>query len=314
MLGFRSWVVSIALASLLLLGATPAADTSPPRGEAPAAGSLSGTIAVPATPSVSVTGSIAATGTALATSVDRVSGAIVAMSVGDARVGSGVVIGPGLVLTSSQAVTTSPLVTGAILTGAGDIGSYRVLVRNDKLGLVLLGVGITDAKPVVWGDSSGLIRGTRVLALGMPTISREVIPLKGTVSSSPISFGNVFVSTDIPADPLIEGGALVLPDGRLVGIMVSQGRGLAKGDRGLAVTSQAAKAFVDSYLATQAANAAEAAGASTRLWIRRGVLAIGIILFSVLGWWFRRWYKGMEAREEARAHEEDRGEEPSAEE
>ena len=138
---------------------------------------------------------------------------------------------------------------------------------TSSLGLTLLGVDFTDVKPVVWGDSNQLVRGHECARAGDAVDLARREPAQGSVSSPPIASGNQFVVTDIPIDPLVEGGALVLPDGRLVGIIVSQGRGLQKGDLGLAATSQAAKAFVDEYQAKQAAEAAEAAGASTRLWV-----------------------------------------------
>jgi hypothetical protein len=265
-----------------------------------AAGSMDAVI-----PEAPATGSVNATG-APKTSIEQISDSVVAITVGARRVGSGVAIGPNRILTSSSLVATSVLQGGvpAIFTTEGNLLPLSIIIKDDTLGLALLSAVMPAATPVVWGDSTRLISGTKVFALGIPTEERSsVARLPGEVKSSPIASGNQQVITSIPIDPLVEGGALVTPDGKLVGIVVSKGKGLKPGDPGIAVTSKSAEEFVNAYDAKQAAVAAEAATAVIDRWIRRGIMLLGILILSILGWFFRRWYKRMEAREAAKEAE-----------
>jgi S1-C subfamily serine protease len=287
----RASSLMIAVLSLSLVAAAPATRSAAPT-------SMDAVI-----PEVPATGTASTVATATPkTSVEQMGRSVVAVSLGPNRVGSAVAVGPFRVLTSSKLVTATPGgQIPAIFTVQGDLLPFTILAEDSEIGLALLHVSLPDALPVVWGDSRELVAGTPVLALGVPTGERAVLELTGTVSSSPISTGNRLVLTNIPIDPLIEGGALVTPDGRLMGIVVSKGLGARPGDLGWAVTSQSAREFVKSYDDKQAAVAAEAASAIIDRWIKRGIMLLALGVFSVLGWLFRRWYKRMEAREEAKA-------------
>ncbi len=258
------------------------------------AGAVTTASSSPAPTSVAAAMSLAAT-----TSVGQVGEAIVAMTASDARTGSGIIIGPGRVLTSTRVISKNPQVITTVMTTGGTFLPFKVLYHDDQLGLALLSVDVSAVKPVVWGDSSKLVADEKVIALGIGSGNREIEKLNGTVSAPPAATGNTLVLTDIKLDPLIEGGALLTPDGKLVGVVTAKSSDRVVGELGWAVTAKAAQDFVAAYDKQQSEALANAARSVADKWFGRAILLVFLIIVFFLGRAFRRWYKRMEAREDA---------------
>lgn len=288
-----------ALVPLLLVAAAPATPAPTATQAAASATSAAAASGPSSTAEASGTSRVATASLVATTSVEQAGTAIVAMAAGDVRTGSGIIVGPGRVLTSSRVISKDPRVITTVMTTGGDLLPFRVLYHDDRLGLVLLEVNVPDVKQVVWGDSGKLVADEKVEALGIGSGNREVETLKGTVSAPPAATGNDLVLTDIKLDPLIEGGALVTPDGKLVGVVTAKSSDRVVGELGWAVTSKAARDFLAAYDKQQSEALATAARDVFAKWIGRAILLVFLVIVFFLGRAFRRWYKRMEAREEA---------------
>ena len=111
--------------------------------------------------------------------------------------------------------------------------------------------------------------------------------------------GNDLMITDIKIDPLVEGGPLVQPDGKIVGIVVSRGQGEAGGQLGWAVTSEAVQEFVRGVQVKDELAAAEASKRTFRRIVAWSVLFLIFALFVLVARAFQKWYRRMEERESA---------------
>lgn len=265
-----------------------------------AAASLALVAATPATGALDMSASATSSAEASAAGgIDAAGNGIVAMTSGAVRTGSAVMVGPGLWMTSTHVVGTDPHVQNAIMTVSGTFYTFKEISRDKALGIVLLGADVPDAKPLPWGEGRKLIADDKVVALGIGSGNRELLPQTGVVKSPAASFGSDLMLTDIKMDPLVEGGALVTADGKLVGIVVSKGQGQLGGQLGWAVTSEAARTFVTDFQKQQAAERAAKQTQQAVRWVKIAFLAVFVLLMALFGRWFRHWYKRMEAREEA---------------
>jgi hypothetical protein len=253
-------------------------------------------------PTADLGGSVAASSSAAApNAVDayqRAGDAIVAMVSGPQRTGSALVVAPGLLVTSVQIVNLKGGQTSQIMSVQGDMVPFTVVARDKRLGLVLLSAPV-DAKPVVWGSGAGLQIDDKVIALGIGSENRGVLEQKGTIKSPAFANGKDLMITDIKIDPLVEGGALVRPDGKIAGIVVAKGQGDIGGGLGWAVTSEAVQSFVKTVAAKKAEQEAAIKQRTAQRVVAWTILLafLGLMTFAARA--FRRWYKRMEAREEA---------------
>jgi S1-C subfamily serine protease len=238
-------------------------------------------------------------------SVAAAGGSIVAMTAAAERTGSGVMVSPGRILTSTRVLKQNDP-TVSIMTVDGALHSFTVVARDENLGLVLLAADIPGVQPIAgWGEAGTLTAGDNVHMMGLQSGARQVLDLKGTISSPAAATGGDLILTDIKLDPLVEGGALITADGKLAGLVTAKSQSPELGELGWAVTSEAARKFIDSIAVKQKEAAAESAAVVIRRWIVRAVLAFILLLFTLFGWWFRRWYKRMEARERAAGEDAD---------
>ena len=255
--------------------------------------------ATPAAPGGSLSASSTAATLTPEARLAAVSQAIVAMTGGNKRTGSGIVIAPNRVLTSTRVLKHDDP-TARIMTLDGTLHTFTVVARDEQLGLALLQASLATVKPFPgWGDSNVLKAGEAVSALGIQSGVREVLTLPGAISSPAAATPGGLILTDIRLDPLIEGGALITPDGRLVGITTAKSQSPEVGELGWAVTSDAARGFLGGIERQRQAAEEEALVTVIRRWVARSVLAVFALLFGLFGWWFRRWYKRMEQREMA---------------
>lgn len=272
---------------------------APPNGPAPV-DSVLPTVGTPASAASSAASTDASASSEV--SLSLAGQAIVAMTWKAERTGSGIVIAPNRVLTSTRVLHKDDP-TVRIMTVDGEQYSFKVVAKDDQLGLALLEPDrLLTVKPFLgWTDANKLIAGDPVYALGIQSTARSLLEMPGKVSSPSAATGGSLILTDIKLDPLVEGGALAMPDGKVAGIVTAKSHNREVGELGWAVTSEAAREFLGGIDAVQKAKEAEALTTIIRRWVVRLVLLAFLGVFALFGWWFRRWYKRMEQREAAAA-------------
>ncbi|MHB8965606.1 MAG: trypsin-like peptidase domain-containing protein [Coriobacteriia bacterium] len=157
------------------------------------------------------------------TSLDRATGAVVVITAGAERIGTGVIVADDRVLTAAHVVDAAAGLEARVLV-ADVLESYQVLAIDRKRDLALLAVAIpAGVQSIVWGSSESLERGQDVIVLGFPIGLRSVSLTKGVVSSPLQTYeGLTYVQTDAAINPGNSGGPLVDLDGRLVGLNVAK--------------------------------------------------------------------------------------------
>jgi hypothetical protein len=134
--------------------------------------------------------------------------------------GSGVVVGPGIVVTNCHVLKDSHDIT--VKVGREE---YRAtpLSADEEHDLCRLSVGGLGAPAVAMSSVSQLRTGQRVFAIGAPQ-GLELTISEGIVSSlRPVADGTV-IQTSAPISPGSSGGGLFDASGRLVGIVTFQHR------------------------------------------------------------------------------------------
>ncbi|MFO0566959.1 MAG: Do family serine endopeptidase [Polyangiaceae bacterium] len=136
--------------------------------------------------------------------------------------GSGVVIGPSLVVTNNHVVADAEQLK-VITSDKRELG-VKVLGTDPKSDLALLSLeGDTHGLvPLELGDSSRLRLGDVVLAVGNPfgvgqTVTMGIVSAKGRANMGIVDYED-FIQTDAAINPGNSGGALIDMEGRLVGI------------------------------------------------------------------------------------------------
>jgi hypothetical protein len=180
-------------------------------------------------------------------SLERATDAVVAITAGAERIGTGVVIAPDRVLTVSHVVDAASALPARVLV-ADRLVPFTVVAIDRQRDLALLAADIPDDVPaIVWGDSAALRRGEDVIALGFPIGLKSVSLTKGVVSSPLQTYlGARYVQTDAAINPGNSGGPLVDAEGRLVGINVAKVAGVEIDAVGFSVPGAEALAFVQS--------------------------------------------------------------------
>lgn len=158
-----------------------------------------------------------------ASSLERATDAVVAVTSGAERIGSGVVVGRNRVITAAHVVDAASARPARIVAG-GALLTYEVVAVDRHRDLALLSADLPGAVPaIVFGDSGVLARGQDVIALGFPIGLRSVSLTKGVVSSPRQLYdGMAYVQTDAAINPGNSGGPLVDGQGRLVGVNVAK--------------------------------------------------------------------------------------------
>lgn len=161
---------------------------------------------------------------AVESTLERATDAVVAITLGADRVGTGIVIADDRVLTAAHVADAAAGALPARILVRDALVPYDVLAIDRARDLALLAATIPDdVEPIVWGNSALLAQGEEVVALGFP-IGLESVTLTKGVVSSPMQFfeGDTFVQTDAAINPGNSGGPLVDTEGRLVGINVAK--------------------------------------------------------------------------------------------
>jgi serine protease Do len=136
--------------------------------------------------------------------------------------GSGVIVGAGLVLTSNHVVEGADEIT--VTTNDRRDFKAKLAGTDPKSDLALLRIeGDTSSlRPITWGRSSALRLGEYVLAVGNPfgvgqTVTMGIVSAVGRADLGIVDYED-FIQTDAAINPGNSGGALVNLRGELVGI------------------------------------------------------------------------------------------------
>jgi hypothetical protein len=178
------------------------------------------------------------------TGLDRATGAVVALTSGGDRIGTGVVVAPDYVLTAAHVIDGGVGTQMRVLT-SNDLAAFTLVSIDRERDLALLEASLPAVTPIQWGDSAKLARGQDVIVLGFPLGLKSVSLTKGVVSSPMQQVeGRWFIQTDAAINPGNSGGPLVDTDGRLVGINVMKASQQVVDRIGFAVPGTEALAFV----------------------------------------------------------------------
>ncbi len=146
---------------------------------------------------------------------------------GGYSMGSGVVVGPRLVLTCFHVIDEGPDPLIWIEGPGGVLGlACRVVAKRPDLDLALLRVVAENCPPLspaLWGDSSELRPGDPVFAVGYPFDTDRSVQA-GIISglgARLTGFEPAVLATDAAINPGHSGGGLFDSRGRLVGVPVA---------------------------------------------------------------------------------------------
>lgn len=132
--------------------------------------------------------------------------------------GSGVVIGPGSVITNCHVAMRGDTLE---VTLAGESYSASVEVANEERDLCLLNVSGLVAPAVSLGSVDSLKVGQRVYAVGAPQ-GLDLTISDGIVSALRESQGSKIIQTSAPVSSGSSGGGLFDTSGRMIGVVTFQ--------------------------------------------------------------------------------------------
>ena len=168
--------------------------------------------------------------------------------------GSGVIVtADGYIVTNNHVVAEAVDVEVVL----ADRRQYkgRVVATDPKTDVAVVKINATGLPTVPWGDSSALVVGDFVLAIGNPlglsrTATFGIVSAVGRADVGVADFED-FIQTDAPINPGNSGGALVNINGELVGIntAIASPTGGSVGV-GFAVPSNMARAAMQSLIKT----------------------------------------------------------------
>jgi serine protease Do len=168
--------------------------------------------------------------------------------------GSGVIVtADGFIVTNNHVVAEAVDVEVVL----ADRRQYkgRVVATDPKTDVAVVKIHATGLPTVSWGDSSALVVGDFVLAIGNPlglsrTATFGIVSAVGRADVGVADFED-FIQTDAPINPGNSGGALVNINGELVGIntAIASPTGGSVGV-GFAIPSNMARAAMQSLIKT----------------------------------------------------------------
>ena len=163
--------------------------------------------------------------------------------------GSGVIISAdGFIVTNNHVISGAESIT--VRLPDGPEYTARLIGTDVRTDIALIKIDATGLTPAVFGDSSALVVGESVLAVGNP-----LGELGGTVTGGMISAldrdiaidGEIMtlLQTDAAVNPGNSGGGLFNMRGELIGVVNAKSGGLNVEGLGFAIPSNTAKAVVD---------------------------------------------------------------------
>ncbi|MDH5553090.1 MAG: Do family serine endopeptidase [Nitrosomonas sp.] len=137
------------------------------------------------------------------------------------NLGSGVIVSPkGYILTNHHVVATADEVEVALIDGRKT--KARVIGTDPGTDLAVLKINLKDLTAITFGQSSDVMVGDIVLAVGNPfgvgqTVTMGIVGALGRSQVGINTFEN-FIQTDAAINPGNSGGALTDTSGNLIGI------------------------------------------------------------------------------------------------
>jgi S1-C subfamily serine protease len=183
--------------------------------------------------------------------VDKATNSVVSFAVEKiGKVGSGVVVADGYVLTNFHVISAIFDVNQQYgVEGYIDLGNntlpYKVVEYDEALDLALVRVRGLDRPSMAWGKSTGLQSGQEVFVLGYPAGLDKVSTARGIISQPRQVLGkDTFIQTDAAISGGNSGGALVDTQGRIIGINTAMLHGEKVENIGLARPIDTATDFI----------------------------------------------------------------------
>jgi serine protease Do len=168
--------------------------------------------------------------------------------------GSGVIVSPDGYIVTNNHVVADAVDVEVILA---DRRQYKgkVVATDPKTDVAVVKIQAMNLPAAVWGDSSNLVVGDFVLAIGNPlglsrTVTFGIVSAVGRADVGVADFED-FIQTDAPINPGNSGGALVNINGEVVGIntAIASPTGGSVGV-GFAIPSNMARAAMQSLIKT----------------------------------------------------------------
>jgi serine protease Do len=167
--------------------------------------------------------------------------------------GSGVIVGDGVVLTSAHVVEKADQVEISLKDGREVYGTVVGADARSDLAVVRIKDKVSGLKALPLGDSAHMRAGDVVLAIGDPfgvgqTVTMGIVSATGRSSMGIVDYED-FIQTDAAINPGNSGGALVNMKGELIGIntAILSGTGGSMGI-GFAIPSEMASPIMKSLL------------------------------------------------------------------
>lgn len=200
--------------------------------------------------------------------------------------GSGVIVGPGTIVTNHHVVSGVDRIE--VVLYDGQTGAGQILGVDPETDLAIVQTKLTLPKAIKFAPMSSVNVGDIVLAIGNPlgigqTVTQGIVSATGRDRIGINTFEN-FIQTDAAINPGNSGGALVNHEGELIGInaAILEYRGI-----GFAIPSDMARSVINQLLAdgevTRGWLGIEARDLSPALIRRFGIRAqSGVIVLSVI--------------------------------
>ncbi|MDG4767603.1 trypsin-like peptidase domain-containing protein [Solwaraspora sp. WMMD406] len=208
----------------------------------------------------------------LAGIAEAVQDSVVSISTGSSE-GSGVVLNTdGFILTNNHVIESAQGGAVSVVFADGSTAQGSVIGTDARTDLAVVKVeGVDGLSPATFGDSSAMLVGDTVLALGSPlglqgsvtagiiSAQNRTIQVGGSQQQNPFGGGGGQVTsmsgllqTDAPINPGNSGGALVNTNGEVIGIntaIATSGQGEGNIGVGFAIPSNRAKEVAETLMA-----------------------------------------------------------------
>ena len=176
---------------------------------------------------------------------------------GDTSEASGVVYSSGgYIVTNDHIYSEVPSAKFKIFFADGKVYNAHYVAGDTRSDLAVLKINEDVELPITkFGDSSEVISGERVCAIGCPngynkksTITTGVVSSPKVRASISSSYSSNFIQTDTAINPGNSGGALVNAYGQIIGITSSKIAGTVYEGIGFAIPSHTVKNIVESLI------------------------------------------------------------------
>ncbi len=147
------------------------------------------------------------------------------------KIGTGFVVDSNGIIITNQHVVSDSTATYKVITSDGKEHAVVEILRDDSNDIAILKIDAKDLKAIELGDSSNLLVGQTVIAIGTPlgeyagSVTTGIISgLNRSVTTSSGWFGSTtkvyedVLQTDAAVNPGNSGGPLISTEGKVVGV------------------------------------------------------------------------------------------------